>query len=334
MQIDLDSSKRGFHRLMAEQKSGKREKASAEILTLLQRLWEHADLTPDDAGWVLWNTCDWYALARDAATQHKYQTEFFNLVKGSFPERAHWVVSDATQAMTLIHGGFLDFWWGCYQFANTNAPRVAENRGARFEAHRANAASYAHFGEIERAESALESMASLLKEDPQWANQAFARVTHRALLVRFYAATGQPEKIEETGRDLEWLLNGWLDRVGDPRMTRSEGEPLLGSWQSFIADRPAAAVFIGVHNAACEFAKAERFESGERLFRILRDRGRTITRYGEALFLQSCWRNRHDRDEIIRLLDESKSLTREYLIEVVPELADVVEKQDSDPSTP
>jgi hypothetical protein len=63
MQIDLDSSKQEFQRLVAE------EFGSEKLLALLLRLWDQVDLTPDDTGWVLWNICDWYAVARDAATQ-------------------------------------------------------------------------------------------------------------------------------------------------------------------------------------------------------------------------------------------------------------------------
>ncbi len=327
MQIDLDSSKQEFRRLVPE------KLGSEELLAFLLRLWEQVDLTPDDAGWVLWNICDWYAVARDSITQHKYQSEFFELVKRSFPERAHWVVCDSTQANTLIHGGFLDFWSKCYQFANSNAPCVAENRRARFEAHRANAASYMKFGEIERAESVLEAMASLLNEDSQWPSQEFASVTYSTLLVGFYAATGQTDKLEETAANLEGLLDDWLTRVGDAQLVRLEGMPLFGSWQFFKVDWPPAnGLSVGMVNAACELAKAGRFPAAERLFRIQRDRGRTLNEYCEALFLLSCWRNRHNRDEIICLLDESHSLTAEYLIEVAPEMADVVREERPDPA--
>jgi len=63
MQIDLDSSKQEFQRLVAE------EFGSEKLLALLLRLCDQVDLTPDDTGWVLWNICDWYAVARDAVTQ-------------------------------------------------------------------------------------------------------------------------------------------------------------------------------------------------------------------------------------------------------------------------
>ena len=321
MQINLDSSKQEFRRLVTE-KFG-----SEELLALLLRLWEQVDLTPDDAGWVLWNICDWYAVARDSTTQQKYQSEFFDLVRGSFPERAHWVVCDSTQAHTQIQGGFLDFWSKCYQFANHNAPSLAENRGARFEAHRANAASYTHFGEIDRARFALEAMASLLEEDPQWPRQEFASATYKTLLVQFYAAAEQMGKVEQTAEDLERELFEWLTRVGDARRAEPKERPLLGSWQYFSTGwPPATALSVAMVNAACEFAETGRFRAAERLFRVQWNRGRALNEYCAAVFLLSCWRNRHNRDEIICLLDESQSLTVEYLIGVAPEMADVVRK--------
>ncbi len=173
MQIDLDKVKREFTKLMDE------DIQSERTVELLVDVWEYGDLSPDDAGWALWNLCDRYALARDPMTQHRYQSRFFDLVKSSFPERAHWVVCDGTQAMTLVHGGFLEFWWGYYQFANNNAPRIADNRGARFEAHRANSHSYLALGEIACAESAIQELADILEEDNEWPNQAFASVTYK-----------------------------------------------------------------------------------------------------------------------------------------------------------
>jgi hypothetical protein len=325
MRINLDASKREFRRLVDE-KFG-----SEELLAFLLGLREQVDLTPDDAGWVLWNICDWYAVVGDSITQHKYQSEFFDLVRGSFPERAHWVVCDSTQAHTQIRGGFLDFWSECYQFANHNAPNVAENRGARFEAHRANAASYTHFGEIDRAGSALEAMASLLEEDAQWGSEEFASATYKTLLVQFHAATGQIDKVKETADELERELDDWRARMVDARLVRPKERPLFGSWQYFNAGwLPVPALSVATVNAACEFAETGMFPAAERLFRGQWNRGQTLNEYCAALFLLSCWRNRHNRDEIIGLLNESHSLTAEYLIEVAPEMGDAIGKGRAD----
>jgi hypothetical protein len=145
--------------------------------------------------------------------------------------------------------------------------------------------------------------------------------------VQFYAKTGQMDNLEETSKNLEKELNDWLTRIGDARPVSTEEEPLFGSWHSFnVARLPMSALSVAVANAAAEFAENDRFPAAERLFRLIWNQGQTLNDYCSALFLQSCWRNRHDTDEIVRLLDESQSLTAEYLIEVAPQMADVVRK--------
>jgi hypothetical protein len=285
-------------------------------------------LSPDDAGWVLWNICDQYALGRanDPITQHRYQCEFLELVKRNFPERAHWVVSDGTQAISLMRGGFLDFWCECYQSANDTVPRVEENRTARFQSHRANADSFHHVGEIERMRSALDATAGLLEEDAEWPGQQFATVTHKEQMFEFYAAIGETDKENEIAVDIERVLDDWLRRVDDAKIVSSEGKPLFGSWQSFTEDRPPTLGFsVAVHDAACKFARNGRFPAAERLFRVWLDyRGSPLNDYGEALFLLSCWRNGHSNEEIRRMLGESKTISPGYLVQIAPEMAEVI----------
>ena len=307
--MNLDSAKQEFRRLAAEDLSSDR------FLEVILALHENKGLSPTDMGWVLWNICDRYAVRENAAIQHNYQSEFFELVKNSFPERLHWVVCDGTQALTLSRGGFAEFWLGCYQSANENSPKTAENRAVRFEAHRANAGL---------CNSALDDMALLLEEDPNWANKEFATVTYMTQRTEQYASTGQTDKIEELAGKLTAFLDDWLKRVGEVQPVQPRDRPLFGSWEAHNANRPPSAVFIGVHNAACGFAKIGLFPAAERLFRIRWEWRRMPTAYGEALFLLSCWRNRGDRDEIVRLLDQCTRLTPEDLKEFAPEIADIV----------
>jgi hypothetical protein len=321
MQTKLNAAKQEFSKLRTQDGESDR----IRVLELLLQL--HSEgLDPNDAGWVLWNTCDLYALAHEPATQHRYQSEFFDLVKLNFPERAHWVVCDGTQANWQIRGGFFDFWLRCYHFANDNAPCTAENRGPRFEAHRANAYSFAEFDEMSHAEAALDAMAELLEEDLEWPNQPFASATYQTLRMEFCAATGQSDKVEKAAEDLEITLDDWLQNPGSAATALPEEKPLFGSWQSFVAYRsPVNMLSVSLYNTACTFAKIGRFAAAERLFRAWMDyRGRALMDYGRCMFLKSCWHNRHSRDEIIGLLRESDVISAEYLIHVVPEMADVV----------
>lgn len=140
----------------------------------------------------------------------------------------------------------------------------------------------------------------------------------------FYHASGQADKLAQTKEDRGQELDDWLHRAGDTTDAIPEEEHLLGSWAQLNADRPRSAVFVGVCNATCAFAKAKQFPIAERLFRVLQEKGRPATGCGEALFLLSCWENRHSRDEIVDWLCTSVTLTIKDLKRFVPELIDAV----------
>jgi hypothetical protein len=107
-------------------------------------------------------------------------------------------------------------------------------------------------------------------------------------------------------------------------------EPLLGTWDQLNADRPPTAVLTATHNAACVLAATRQFAGAERLFRIRLSRGGTLTPFAEALYLLTCWENRHDMVEISDLLRASKGLSREKLQQFVPDLTPVIEDIGSD----
>lgn len=312
---DIQAIKRDFSRLNTH---------AAIIELLLPLLDPETSISADDKGWAFWNVCDRYAMLRNAKDQHRYQSEFFEWSKSALPSlRFHWVVSDGTQAMTLIAGDFLDFWWNCYQFANESVPRVAENRTVRFESHRANAAAYTHFQEFSRAETALQSIEAVLSEDSTWLNRNFATVTYTTLLITFYAGLGQSEQIGRRVEDLELYLGEW-QRHFQKSAVRTE-YPLLGSWEQLNADRPPEAIYTAIHNAACALVIAKQFVKAERLFRIVLDEQREgMTEYSKALYLLACWNNRRNKDEIRDLLHGFQNLTLPQVSKFAPELTDVL----------
>ncbi len=320
----LDEAKNTFRRLLNERAH------SQCIIDLLVDLRARANLSVDDTGWILWNLCDRYALLRDAKSQYKCHSEFHEWSKDNlFPLRLHWIVSDATQALTLIDGGFLEFWRDCYEFANSQSPLVAQNRTVRFESHRANACACIRFRQFARAETALNAMETLLAEDPSWHNGEFAAITHMTLFLEFCKATDRTEDMARIGQELQERLDHCLSRSGDLEDTASEPS-LLGSWEQLNADRPRAAVYIAATNAACAFKAAEQFLVAERLFRLLEGKGRTLNAYGQARYLLSCWQNRRDKNELIQRLGASQVLTRSRLKQFAPELGDVLKAKNPD----
>jgi hypothetical protein len=326
MEFDLNGAKQEFRRLVSE------DFGSQKMMDFVLRMYDNADLSPDEAGWMLWNICDQYALGRanDPVKQHKYQREFLNLVQSGFPERGHWVVSDTTQGNSLLRGGFLDFWCDCYDLANQTVPRVQANRTARFQSHRANAYSFGHVGEIERMRAALNEMAVLLDEDAAWLGQQFATVTYKTQMLELCAATKETDKAHVVGKEIELMLESWIEQTDESEPIRNKDKPLLGSWQGFldmIEDwGPVGSLLNAVINAAVAFAKHDVSSSAaEHFFRVSAAKDRPLNAYTEALFLLSCWRNGHSRETIRRMWSDSQTNSSVgYVVSVAPDLADVI----------
>jgi tetratricopeptide (TPR) repeat protein len=313
MSHDIQSIKVEYIRLLNQD-------AKQAIIDLLAPLvHSRDDLSLNDKGWSFWNICDNYAMLRKPREQHAVQAEFYEWSKSSLPPlRQHWVVTDATQAMTLIDGGYLDFWWSCYQSANESAPRLLENRTVRFEAHRANAAAYTHFREFKHAETALEALNAVLSEDPLWVNRDFAQNTFNTLLLAFYHGQGQSEKANQCVTNLERDLDEWLPRYQEPVLP-SEW-PLLGSWAQLNYIHPKA-VYVAVHNAACAMVVAKHFIEAEKLFEtVLREDPAGMSAYSQSLYLSACWNIRHDRNEVRELFHRFQGLSIEQVFKFTSEL--------------
>ncbi len=318
MKQDIEKVKQAFRYLLDKDANHR------EIIDLLISLNRKENLPPDDKGWVLWNICDRFAMLRDAQNQYRYQLEFHEWSKISLPPlRLHWVVSDGTQALTLIHAGFLEFWWRWYEFANEHCPRVPDNRTVRFESHRANAAAYTRFSQIGRAERALNAIADLLSEDAAWPNRNFAAATFRTLMINFYGAQGKTDNVADEADHLVRELDQWLNRAHCVKDTAPE-EPLLGSWDQLNAIRPPSAVYVAIHNAAIALVETRQFDRAERLFRALLDEGRTLTPYGQSQYALACWENRHDKEEARALLQEFDGIPFDKLRQWAPALIEVL----------
>lgn len=295
-----------------------------EVVDLLIPLHAERDLPADVKGWVLWNLCDRFAMLRDAQNQYRYQSEFHEWSARSLPAlRFHWVVSDGTQALTLIQGGYLESWWQWYEFANAHCPRVADNRTVRFESHRANAAAHTHFSEIGRAESALNAIEDLLGEDSTWSNRDFAATTFRTLRINFYDVQGKTNKVVQEGNQLMRDLDAWLNHARGVAETTHE-EPLLGSWDQLNKNRPPSAVYVALHNAAIALVETKQFHHAERLFRIRLEAGCALTSYGQSQYLLACWENRHDKDEIGALQQQFSGIPADKLKLWAPALSEAL----------
>lgn len=290
-----------------------------KVIELIEGLRRDVDLSIDDTGWALWNLCDRYAMLRDAEQQHAIHAEFFTWGQEHLaPDRLHWVVSDTTQAWTLIHGGYADRWWRWYRYANDHVPRLPANRNARFESHRVAAASGARFRAFSQAANALQRIEDVIAEDPNWGNLPFMKTTLLELQVAYLSASRQATQVSAVSQSLVASVLTWIEAADDVAAVPQAERPLLGSWEQLNAMRTPRAVFIAMHNAACVLAEAGLFAEAEALFDLLLERNETITAYGEALYLLSCWQRRGHVGEIIDYLSTSKIVTPAALAKFAP----------------
>lgn len=313
----VEGAKVEFQRLMAQNRH-------SEMVDLLVSLRAQVKLSPEDEGWAQWNICDRLALLGDPIRQYGYQVAFAEWLRDTFPaERLHWVVSDSTQAMNLMKGGFVDFWTTHYRYANERAPKIPENRVVRFESHRAVAAAYTHgFRDLQQALEGLRAIEDVIAEDPEWPNRDFATITLETLYVDFLSVSGETEELAERMSVVDRHLERWLDSY------RAEPEDYvneLGTWADRNKVRPPSSVLIALNNAACVMARARQFPHAEKLFRSMLARGRRIpTPYSQTQFLLSCWENRHDETEVRELMSGMEGLTQRHLTEWAPELHDAL----------
>lgn len=315
---DLEEAKHRFRHLVDTNAN------HHDILDVLVPLTIKTDLIPDDKGWGLWNICDRLAMLRDARNQYRYQSAFYEWSKDHLPPtRLHWVVSDGTQACTLIDGGFLEPWWSWYAYANERSPQVAANRGVRFESHRANAAAYTRFSQLTRAEYALEALEDLLTEDATWPSLDFATVTLSTLKINYCGMWGQTDELTAEADRLVRELDAWLENTRSTAVS-SIPDPLLGSWEQLNAPWPPIKVYTATHNAALALTETGQYEQAEHLFRAHARTGAELTAYGRSQFALACWENRHDRDETRALLLEPKVIPLDKLKLWAPSLCEVL----------
>lgn len=90
----------------------------------------------EDIGFCYWHISDAFALLRDGASLYLNHCAFDKFIKGGDSYYLYWVVSDATQRLTLEVDGYSDYWWRLYSNA------IQENAHGQYDfaefcAHRA-----------------------------------------------------------------------------------------------------------------------------------------------------------------------------------------------------
>ncbi len=263
----------------------------AIVALLLPRLSQN-ELQPSELGWAYWTVCDRLALQRDWERQYPFQQAFFSFLSESFgSSRLHWAVSDGTQAMTLISGGYQEYWQHWYDMANEQSNRDESNRGVRFEAHRAFAYSFNRLGAEKLTARSLEFLDELVEEDPSWEGRRFAELSLLTLrLDHLHMVQDELEK-SKTARALRERVESW---AVEPT-TSDLRAMLLGSWKQLNQARPTD-VRTAAGNAGCALCRVSEYEQSLRCFEIAQSLGLTENSYMHALHLAATWKtsgNKH-----------------------------------------
>lgn len=112
----------------------------AKIVNLLSSALISEDFTEEERCWALWNISDNLAMLRNADDELTNHKLFEKQILEMNPKYLHWIVSDGTQQMTLIVGGYEQYWIDLYKYACLHTPITEENRRICFESHRATVA--------------------------------------------------------------------------------------------------------------------------------------------------------------------------------------------------
>ena len=175
----------------------------------------------EDVGFCYWHISDNFALLRDSASLYLNHRAFGEFIKSGDSCYLYWVVSDATQRLTLEADGYSDYWWRLYFDA------IQENMHGKYDfaefcAHRAALYVNPRFPHIENnlsfAISNYESLLDRTKVKPEY---QFYKIIYLSLMSRFF--TIDYGELLSLGTSMLEGLSSKISSVEIP-----------GEWKSFI----------------------------------------------------------------------------------------------------
>ncbi|MFD0711447.1 hypothetical protein [Paenibacillus sp. GCM10027626] len=315
--------KQRFHELLQQDNN-------EGIIDLLHDYRSSHPLTAAETGWVYWNLSDSYAMMREVEALWSNHEEFVIWGKAALdPQHLHWFASDATQALTLSLGNHFDTWSDWYLYACEHSSAEAENRGLRFESHRAAAASSLMLQRLPLLDIALNNIRQLLAEDPSWGNAKFAEMEFYSLMLERHRLHNDETAIDAMTQKIELLLE-------DPATYQAfagkcePAEDLLGSLKHFEQSRATSQSFlISLNNLGCSLNKVGRYRASAKLFQRSLGRGAILNDYCGAKYLSSMWRVNGDGQAVIGAMQQlekssGRAFKREVLREHAPELINLL----------
>ena len=277
-----------------------------EIIELLKSYRDSNQLSVNELGWVYWNISDCYALLRQPKPLYENHKEFFAWGKHYLsPDRLHWIVTDSTQALSLSLGNLFDEWIDWYNYACDNTPRLASNRGVRFESHRTLIGSLLVLDRFTEVDYALENLNQLIKEDGKWESLSFSKITYyKLLLARHYKSRDLP-RVASILKELKNIT----ETLKYDSFENTQEEFLLGSWEQLNAPKNSQkSILVALNNLACTYTDIEKHQESAELFNFIQERGHRLNSYGFSKYLLSICKTRGTEDAIDLLSNNSFQL--------------------------
>lgn len=207
-----------------------------EIVSLLRQFVQRTDIDDMDRCWAYWNISDNLAMLRRPEEEVENHRRFAALLDTMEPVYLPWMVSDATQRLTLAAGGQESFWNGLYAHVCADTPRVPQNARIRFEAHRAAATMAAGLRTDEAL--GLAALTNLGESAMELENEGgFYRLIYLTLALAADNRMGRniAANLEEARQCFLRMVNTAASAAVMPQESREEW--LLGSWEQLNARR-------------------------------------------------------------------------------------------------
>ena len=227
---------------------------------MLQEDLNTEDFTNQERCWALWNISDNLAMLRKSQEQlinHKlFEKQLLQMDK----QYLHWMVSDGTQKMTLLIGGFESYWNKLYEYACKNSPKTQENVVIRFESHRANIAIPCLIDfkfDKEHSLYALENLRESVLELKNAATAKFYKLTYFTQLIATYGLMNKDYKqfLDESQNCFEDILT-YLKYPNE-----KEQMHLIGTWEALNAPRtPYIQATCGINNYIITLINAKEYK--------------------------------------------------------------------------
>ena len=245
-------------------KEYKAENDKRKIVELLESfLRECPDADDMQICWAFWNLSDNYAMLRDASEEYRNHKLFEKKLMHMDEKYLHWIVSDGTQKLTLLTGGYEAYWNALYRYACEKAPKREDNAVIRFESHRANVAfpSVVDYSfDAEHARFALENLANSCSELQHTSGALYYQLTYYTMAIGFNTLMKEDNKplIEESYAAFTEIL----PYLHTEKQTYADGEErLLGTYDQLNAPRAKYnQAFCGIHNYIIQLVNAGAYQ--------------------------------------------------------------------------